>query len=394
MRRRRSRPCSKWFPSAVATTRSPTSLRHPAGEGWVGSDPGPRADDWDTVTFTSGTESLPKGVVHSHRTTMYGLRAYVTNILGLTPRDTVFMPSPICHASGIEWGLRASIYLGTTLVLQDRWDPDVALELIDRHACTYTLAATPFIIDLVEARRRAGRGGQTLRYVASGGAPIPGHLFAAVRDGLGAELMAVFGASETYIATATVPGGPDRMMQSDGGQLPGVEVRIVDVDGAELPAGVEGEIVCRGPNVFVGYLGNPDLTHRAFRGEWYRFGDLGVIDELGMLHVTGRIKDIVIRGGENISVREVEEVLVRHPDIAAAAVVGYPDPRLGERCCAVLVAASGAKLELESLNAYLTAEGIAKFKLPERLELLTEMPLTATGKIRKAELRKRVAQQA
>jgi len=350
----------------------------------------PDPSAWDTVSFTSGTESLPKGVVHSHQTTMFGLRSYIGEVLGLTANDCLFMPSPLCHASGLQWGLRASIYTGATLVIQDRWDAEKALQLIDRHACTFTLAATPFIVDMV-GQRAVGRGaGSSLRYVASGGTAIPRHLVQDVREAFGAELMAVFGSSETYVSTATRPGSPDRMLASDGRALPGVQVLVVDETGAPVPTDVEGEIVSRGPQVFVGYLGDPDLTHRAFRGEWYRFGDLGRIDGDGMLHVTGRIKDIVIRGGENISVREVEELLMIHPDVDSVAVVGYPDPRLGERCCAMIVSARPDRVGLADLSEFLLANGLAKFKLPERVEVVEEMPMTATGKIRKAELRRRL----
>lgn len=345
----------------------------------------------DTVTFTSGTESLPKGVVHSHQSTMFGLRAYVDRVLGLGPKDVVFMPSPICHASGLEWGLRAAIFAGAPLVLQDRWDPRAGLALIDQHRCTYTLAATPFVLDLVDTKRAGHGDGTSLRYVASGGAAIPRQLVRDVADAFGADLSSVFGSSETYVTTATRPGWPEHMQQSDGAALDGVQVAIADEDGRFLPQGQEGEIVTRGPHVFLGYLGDPDLTRRAFHGEWYRFGDLGRIDEHGTLHVTGRIKDIVIRGGENISVREVEELLVDHPAVEQAAVVGYPDARLGERCCAVIVRTGAEQVDLESVTAYLRGRGLATYKLPERVLVIDEMPMTATGKIRKSELRAQVA---
>ncbi|WP_424808410.1 CoA transferase [Rhodococcus sp. 27YEA15] len=352
----------------------------------------PDARAWDTVTFTSGTEALPKGVVHTHQTTMYGLRAYVGDRLGLTAGDVVFMPSPICHASGMEWGLRTAIYVGAPLVLQDRWDPEVALDLIDTHGCTYTLAATPFIVDLLSAASTGPVRGQSLRYVASGGAAIPRHLFPRVRETFGAELLAVFGASESYVTTATTPGSADLLAMSDGNPLTGIEVAILDEEGDPVPAGSAGEIVTRGPQLFLGYLGDPDLTRRSFRGEWYRFGDLGLIDDNGMLHVTGRIKDIVIRGGENISVREIEEALAGHPSVDGVAVVGYPDHRLGERCCAVVVPAPGHAPDLRSLTQFLLEQGIATFKLPERLELIDALPMTATGKVRKADLRSRLAE--
>jgi acyl-CoA synthetase (AMP-forming)/AMP-acid ligase II len=348
------------------------------------------ATDWDTVTFTSGTEALPKGVVHSHQSTMFGLRAYIDDVLALSGDDVVFMPSPICHASGLQWGLRTALHAGVPIILQDRWDPRLALELIDRHHCTYTLAATPFIVDLIAARSARGHGGESLRYVASGGAPIPRNLVRETREAFGAELMAVFGASETYITTATSPGMPDHCLATDGRALPGVQVDIVDGNGRLVPPGVEGEIVTRGPQLFVGYLGDPELTTRTFRGEWYRFGDLGHFDTSGMLHVTGRIKDIIIRGGENISAREIEEVLIEHPGVTKVAIVGYPDPRLGERCCAVVVPAEDEVIDLDVISAFLIEHGVARYKLPERLEIVDDLPTTSTGKVRKAELRQKL----
>jgi acyl-CoA synthetase (AMP-forming)/AMP-acid ligase II len=346
-------------------------------------DPG----EWDTVTFTSGTEALPKGVVHVHGSTMFGLRAYVGDVLGLTSADRIFMPSPICHASGLQWGLRAAIYTGAPLILQDRWDPGTAVRLIDEHRCTYTLAATPFVVDLLGAVSADTGSAQSLRYVASGGAAVPRHLVNRVRQGIGAELLTVFGSSETYVTTATRHGSSERELASDGAALDGVQVAVVDPSGAVVPTGSEGEIVTRGPHVFLGYLGDPKLTQRAFRGEWYRFGDLGRLDPDGMLRVTGRIKDIIIRGGENISACEVEEVLSRHPAVDAVAVVGYPDPRLGERCCAVVVSKDPTAVTTASLAEFLREHGVAAFKFPERSEVVDALPMTATGKVRKAELR-------
>jgi acyl-CoA synthetase (AMP-forming)/AMP-acid ligase II len=350
------------------------------------------ARSWDTVTFTSGTEALPKGVVHSHQSTMFGIHGYIDNVLKLHGNDSVFMPSPISHASGLQWGLRTALHLGAPLVLQDKWDPELALQLIDRHQCTYTLAATPFVVDLIAARSRRGHGGESLRYIASGGAAIPRNLVVDTRKAFGAELMAVFGASETYITTATEPGMADQRLATDGRAVPGIQVAVVDDQGRPVGPGQDGEIVTRGPQLFIGYLGDPDLTRRAFRGGWYRFGDLGRIDESGMLRVTGRIKDIVIRGGENISAREIEEVLTEHPSIESVAIVGYPDPRLGERCCAVVVPAEGSAVDLEVLNTFLLQRGIARFKLPERLQVASELPTTPSGKVRKAELRRLVSQ--
>jgi acyl-CoA synthetase len=350
------------------------------------------ARSWDTVSFTSGTEALPKGVVHTHQSAMFGLRTYAGAVLGLSETDCVFMPSPVCHASGLQWGLRAATYARAPLILQDRWNPEVALGLIDKYRCTYTLVATPFIVDLVKARRQGVGDGRSLRYLACGGATIPRHLVGDVRTTFGATLMSVFGASETYVATCTRPQDSDEQLATDGLALPGVEVAIVDEDGVQVPPGIEGEITCRGPNVFLGYLGEPALTRRAFRGPWYRFGDLGTMDSSGRIRVTGRIKDIVIRGGENISVREIEEMLASHPAVAAVAVVGYPDDRLGERCCAVVVPPDGVTAPtLDAVCDFLRGRGLPTFKLPERLEIVSRLPMTVTGKVKKAELREFVS---
>jgi acyl-coenzyme A synthetase/AMP-(fatty) acid ligase len=192
------------------------------------------AREWDTVTFTSGTESQPKGVVHSHQSTMFGLRAYIGSVLRLTPSDCVFMPSPVCHASGLQWGLRAALYSGAPLILQDRWDANVALTLIDKSQCTYTLVATPFIVDLIAARDAGTGDGESLRYVCSGGAPIPRPLVGQVHNAFGAQLMSVFGASETYIATCTRPEDDDDQLATDGLALPGVDIAVVDENGAEV----------------------------------------------------------------------------------------------------------------------------------------------------------------
>lgn len=347
-------------------------------------EPDPRIDvdasEPDSVLFTSGTEALPKGAVHLHQTSYYGLRTYLGDVLGLARGSAVFMPSPICHATGLQWGLRTAVHVNAPLVLQDRWDPAVGLDLIAEHGCVYTLAATPFIMDLVGEQRRRGRTQTSLQAVVSGGAPIPRHLVDACDQALGAPLLSVFGATETFVTSANRPGDPPELLTTDGCALPGTELQIR----------ADGEITARGPHVFAGYL-DAARTRAAFDGAWYRFGDLGSIDAAGALTVNGRIKDIVIRGGQNIGVREVEELLAAHPDIAEVAVVGYPDERLGERCCAVVVPVEGASPELSDLIDHLLSRGIAKFKLPERLKVLDAMPRTATGKIRKTDLRSLLA---
>jgi acyl-coenzyme A synthetase/AMP-(fatty) acid ligase len=342
----------------------------------------------DVVLFTSGTESSPKGAVHSHQTARFDLCRYVDDVLSLGNDECVFMPSPICHATGLQWGLRTAIHCRALLVLQDRWSADAAVDMVEAHRCTYLLAATPFVAELTEAADRRGTKLDSLRYLVSGGAPIPRQLIGEVGRTLDTEQLCVFGATETYVTTATAPSDPIEVLLSDGRPLPGVEVAIFGADGARVATGVEGEIVTRGPHVFLGYLGDEHLTTSAFWGEWYRFGDVGWLDDLGALHVTGRIKDIVIRGGQNISVREIEEHLRTHPQVGDVAIVGYPDLRLGERCCAFVVPSTGVGvLALDELCSFLLDRGLARYKLPERLELVDRLPMTASGKYRRVELR-------
>jgi acyl-CoA synthetase (AMP-forming)/AMP-acid ligase II len=344
-------------------------------------------DSPDTLLFTSGTEALPKGVIHTHRSSQFGLRAFLDDVLKLPSGSTVFMPSPICHATGLQWGLRAAVHVRAPLVLMDKWNPARAVDLVLEHECCYTLAATPFIVDLMAEWEDRGLGPSPLHAVVSGGTAIPRHLVARCQQVLGTPLLSVFGASETYVTTATRPDDSVASMASDGRALPGVELAVVGPDGETLPPGEEGEIITRGPHVFAGYLGDPELTRRAFRGEWYRFGDLGILDEDGCLRVSGRIKDIVIRGGQNISVAEVEEMLIQHPGVAQVAVVGYPDERLGERSCAVVVPSTSPVVTLDELTDFLRERGLATYKLPERLWIVDALPQTATGKVQKAILR-------
>jgi acyl-CoA synthetase (AMP-forming)/AMP-acid ligase II len=345
-------------------------------------------DDPVLVTFSSGTESLPKGCVHSHNTTLYALREGAIRF-GLEPNDVVFMPSPIGHTTGFQWGIRMAWYLGTRLVLQDRWDANVAAGLITAENCTYSLAATPFIGDLLDAvefaDEAAGIDMSSLRMFVCGGAPIPRALIARSRVVLGAELLACYGTSESYILSQVGLRDDDDTKQTDGTPLPGVEIRVVDDDGEEVPSGTPGECVTRGPHVMLGYLNPPADRPDYVPGDWFAIGDLVERDDLGRLRVVGRKKEIIIRGGLNISPREVEEALMRHEGVRKVAVVGYPDDRLGERACAVVVTSRPA-LQLGDLTTFLVHEGLATYKLPERILLVDELPMTASGKVQKFKL--------
>jgi cyclohexanecarboxylate-CoA ligase/acyl-CoA synthetase len=351
-----------------------------------------RAFDGDDVTiliFTSGTESSPKGVMHSHNTLLYGNLAGA-KLLGLNADEVVWAVSPITHASGIEWNLRQAVVLGATLVMQEIWDPEVALELIEKEHCTYTCAATPFATMLLDSPSLSRRDLSSFRVFLCGGAAIPATLGAEVRDLIGCNLIPCWGMSECFAATMCSVLDPDnKRWGTDGRAMPGAEVAIFGEDRMTmLPSGESGEIGTRGPHVCLGYFRDPERTRETFSTDgWLFSNDLGVLDENGYLRVVGRKKDIINRGGLKISAREVEEMMLKHPAIQNAVLVGVPDRRLGEKSCAFVVTRSGADLTLKDLVEFLEKLGSAKYKLPEYLRVAAQLPMTPTGKVQKFKLK-------
>ena len=354
--------------------------------------PAPRfAADGNAATvliFTSGTESSPKGVLHSHNTLMFGNRA-AARLLGLTADEIIWSVSPISHATGIEWGVRQTIVLGGTIVLQDVWDVDAALDLIERERCTLTTAATSFATMLLESDSIERRDLSSFRTFLCGGASIPSELGAAMRARIGCTLYPCWGMSECFAATMCAADDPeDRRWGTDGRAMPGSETAIFDEARAHtLAVGEVGDIATRGPHVALGYFNDPERTAETFRDGWLFSNDLGVIDAQGYLRVVGRKKDIINRGGLKISASEVEEMLMKHPSVRAVALVGLPDARLGERACACVVAIPGQTPALGALVASLRAMGVSDYKLPEFLALVDELPMTPTGKVQKFQLR-------
>jgi non-ribosomal peptide synthetase component E (peptide arylation enzyme) len=351
-----------------------------------------RAFDGDDVTiliFTSGTESSPKGVMHSHNTLLYGNLAGA-KLLGLNADEVVWAVSPITHATGIEWNLRQAVVLGATLVVQEIWDPEAALELIENERCTYTCAATPFATMLLDSPSLPRRDLSSFRVFLCGGAAIPATLGAEVRDRIGCNLIPCWGMSECFAATMCSVLDPDnKRWGTDGRAMPGAEVAIFGEDRVTmLPSGESGEIGTRGPHVCLGYFRDPERTRETFSKDgWLFSNDLGVLDEDGYLRVIGRKKDIVNRGGLKISDREVEEMMLKHPAIQNAVLVGVPDRRLGEKSCAFVVTRSGENLTLEDLVEFLEKLGSAKYKLPEYLRVVAHLPMTPTGKVQKFKLK-------
>jgi acyl-CoA synthetase len=349
------------------------------------------ADDAAAVLFTSGTESRPKGVVHTHNTLLFGERA-VTAALGLDAADRCFMASPVTHATGFMHGLVLNLTSGATLSFLDVFSGEAAVRIMAEDGATWTMGASVFLGDTLATLAQQQLRLPALRFFLCGGAPIPEDL---VRRALaqGLRVLPVYGSTESPPHALVPPEAPlQDAWQTDGKPLPGIEVRVLDDQLAAVPTGQAGEAWSRGPNTFIGYLGDEETTRRTIDAErWCRSGDLAVLREDGCLKIVGRIKELVIRGGQNISVREVEYALAAHPAVHEVAVVGVAHERLGETLAAVVVPEPGHEPTLAALCEFLSARGISRFKLPEHLVLSSGLPRTPSGKIQKVLLKQQLA---
>jgi acyl-CoA synthetase (AMP-forming)/AMP-acid ligase II len=279
--------------------------------------------------------------------------------------------------------------------LMDVWEPRAGLERIAKFRCTGSVTATTFLQTLLTVYDPDQHDASSLRFWTSAGAPIPGAFVAEAQRTLPRmKVLSLYGRSENLCTTlCSIDDEPGRSVTSDGRAAPGQEVRVVDEHGDEVPPGTEGDIAFRGASNLLEYIGQPAATAEMFTADGFsKSGDLGVMDADGYVRVTGRLKDIVIRGGLNISVRQVEDLLIAHPAVSAVAAVGMPDTVLGERVCCYLVPAPGAgPLTVADMREYLLGAGLAIQKVPERVEVVTELPTTATGKIQKNLLRADIA---
>jgi cyclohexanecarboxylate-CoA ligase len=346
------------------------------------------ASDLALLIHTSGTTADPKGVLHSHQTLLAEARS-LGPVHGLGPDDVVLMPSPLTHVSGIVHALLVPAVFGTGAVLMPRWDAGEALRLIAAERVTYMVGAPTFLRDLAHHPTLPAHDVSSFRLFSCGGADVDPTLVAEAAGRLGCVAKRVYGSTEFPTITTTGPDDPPaRRIDSEGRVIGEAEMQLVDDDGVPVADGVEGEILARGPDCCLGYH-DATLNADTFTGDgWFRTGDLGTRDAGGWLRITGRKKDIIIRKGENISAREVEDLLASHPSIAEVAVVGVRDVAAGEIACAVLrLRAGAAEPTLASLCEHLLALGLSKRKLPERLVVVTEFPRTASGKIVKRALR-------
>ena len=354
----------------------------------------PVAVDPDAVKllmYTSGTTGRPKGVLHSHNT-LFADAFKMRDALGLNFEDRIFCPSPITHVTGFLWLAQMPWYgdmLGATL---RTWDAKAGIALIQKFACSVMLGATPFLQDLVTLAKQDGQQLQSLRHYVCGGAAVPPTLiYSAAQQFPNCIPWRTFGATEVCTLTVGPTSRDDlRFGAETDGRLSGVRIKLVGIhDGREVAVGEEGELLVKTASMSLGYA-NPADNEQAYDEDGYfRMGDLGRIVDGDCFVCTGRKKDLIIRGGENISAKEIEDVLVRSPKILEAAVVSMPSKRTGEAICAFIVPEARASIDMKEVADLISGEGLAKQKTPEHVEIVAELPKTPAGKVRKDVLRAR-----
>jgi cyclohexanecarboxylate-CoA ligase len=348
----------------------------------------PHADEVIELMYTSGTTGEPKGVMHTSNTTFSNVRTFAER-LHIGPDDVFLMASPMAHQTGFLYGMVMPIAARATACYQDVWEPAKATDIIAAEHVTFTMGSTPFLADLADAAEQRPEAFASLKTFVSAGAPIPRALVRRARASMRASILSAWGMTEVAACTLTPPEAPeDKAFETDGSLLAGMELRIAAPDGTTLAAGQEGRLLARGCSVFAGYLKRPQLY--AFDDDgWFDTGDLARLDTEGYVRITGRAKDLIIRGGENIPVVEIENLLYQHPAVLEAAIVGMPDPRLGERACAFVVTKDGAPLDLPAVTEWLGRFNVSRTYWPERIEVLETLPRTPSGKIQKFQLRER-----
>ncbi len=343
-------------------------------------------EDLAVVLFTSGSTGGPKGVLHTHRALVYKARSLLA-IHGLDHRDVVLMPAPMAHISGLSNAVLQPGVGGLTSVLMDRWTPERAVELVRRESVSFMMGPPTFFLTMISAPNFSPDAVRTMRLISCGGAGVTPSFAERAAAAFGAVVKRTYGSTEAPVVSTWHDGDPpDRAASSDGRAAGSIRIRIVDPStGDDRPPGDVGEVWVQGPELFVGYADGRRNEGTITADDWFRTGDLGRLDD-GWLHITGRIKDLIIRGGENISASDVEHLLEAHPAVDHAVAVGYPDERLGERVCAFVVAPGG--FDLDECRRWFESHGATKFTWPERVVVLDAFPTLAAGKADREALRR------
>ena len=343
-------------------------------------------DHTAVILYTSGTTGQPKGAELTHANLVTNVEVTGNDLLHLGPEDVIFGGLPLFHSFGQTCTLNAAVAAGACLTLLPRFDPAQALRTLADHGATVFAGVPTMYGALLQVRDRAEYDVSALRLCISGGAAMPVEVLRRFEDAFGCMVLEGYGLSETSPVASFNHPDRERKPGSIGTPIRGVEMRVVDEAGVEVPQGEVGEIAIRGHNVMKGYWNKPEATAQAISEEgWFRTGDIGRVDEDGYFFIVDRKKDLIIRGGYNIYPREVEEVLYEHPDVAEAAVIGFPHAELGEEVGAAVVVKPGATVTPDELRAYAKAQ-VAAYKYPRRVWLVDALPKTSTGKILKREI--------
>ena len=344
--------------------------------------PGPgspaRGSDLAVGLFTSGSTGEPKVVLHTHRALSYKAITLVA-AHGLTAADTVLTPAPLSHISGLLSGLLIPAAAGMRAILMERWDPAQAIDTVQRERVTFMAGPPTFFSSMAGATNFSPEATASMRLLSCGSMTVSPEFVAATAAAFGASVKRTYGSTEApNVTTSTWDDPAERARETDGRAVGQVELRLVDPEtGRPVAAGTTGELLLRGPEMFCGYA-DPAQTAASITRGWFRTEDLATLDEAGWLTIIGRLKQLIIRGGENIVPAEVERVLEAHPAIDQAVVVGYPDDRLGQRVAACVI--TRAPFDLEECRAWFTSRGIARFKIPERVVTVDRFPLLGLGK--------------
>jgi cyclohexanecarboxylate-CoA ligase len=353
----------------------------------------PYPDDVSELMFTSGTTGEPKGVLHTANTLAAAVEATIKGQRLDQDDDVIHMASTLGHQTGFLYGVRMPLHLGARAVFQDVWEPEAFVRLLESERITFSMGATPFLGDTLRAPNLSKHDISSFRVFVCAGAPIPQPLAEEAGRRLPCRLAPAWGMTENAAVTSVLPDDPpEKIITTDGHSYPGMEVTVRDDEGAPLPPGDDGDLYARGPFTFVGYVQGRRFTEQFFTEDgWFATGDRARIDADGCIRISGRTKDLVIRGGENVPVKEIEDVLIRHPSVRNVAVIGVPDPRLGEIGCACVILEPGTTLTMEDMLAFLADQQMTRQFWPERIEVLSEFPMTPSGKIQKYQLRSLVS---
>ncbi|MBH5390813.1 AMP-binding protein [Bradyrhizobium diversitatis] len=349
----------------------------PPGE--VGALP---PDQMAVLMFTSGTTGSPKGVMHCLNT-LLACNIALAGRFGLGSDDTMLVCSPLGHMTGFAAGMLLGLKIGASVIFQDVWEPSRGVSIMSENGVTYSAGAATFLADMCEAVAAGAPKPEKLRKFLCAGAPIPPALIDRVYRELNLKVCSLWGMTESLSSTLTEPERAlEKSSKTDGRPLDGVEVKVLRPDGSPAPVGETGALKVRGAQMCLGYYKREDLNPFDAEG-WFDTGDLAFMDEEGYIRINGRSKDIIIRGGENVPVLEIENLLFKHPSVLSASIVGYPDERLGEKACAFVVLRPGQTLDLPGLQTYMAANKVAKQYWPERIIFIDDLPRTPAGKVQK-----------